>query len=192
METSYLNVAWLKDSHAATLTLKLPEGSEIRRHILQSLQPEEMKGEDGWTAVIKLIEEHYKMDDVAGSFTVWKEFRELERQQDQSIDQYILSYERFVNRMKRYKIELPPKIHGLNLLYSSSLSSDDLKIVMREIDVDEPDQMYIKAKKSLKKYLGTSSVSRVTNHNVPTSGGSVVAFTPAPAVQVKQETFFYV
>ena len=76
---STANVPWLKDSHAATLVLRLPEGSEIRRHILQTLQPDDMKGENGWNAVIKLIEEHYKMDDVAGSFTVWKDFRELER-----------------------------------------------------------------------------------------------------------------
>ena len=74
---STANVAWLKDSHAATLTLRLPEGSEIRRHILQTLQPEEMKGEDGWDAVIKLIEEHYKMDDVAGSFTYGRTFVNL-------------------------------------------------------------------------------------------------------------------
>ena len=102
------NVPWLKDSHGATLTLGLPEGSEIRNHILQTIQPDDMKGDDGWAAVIELIKEHYRMDEVAGSFTVWKEFRELQRQQDQSVDQYILSYERFVNQMKRYKIELPP------------------------------------------------------------------------------------
>ena len=68
---STANVSWLKDCHAAILTLRLPESSEIRRHIIETLKPEEMAGDDGWNAVIKLIEEHYKMDDVAGSFSVW-------------------------------------------------------------------------------------------------------------------------
>ena len=188
---STANVNWLKDCHAAILTLRLPESSEIRRHIIETLKPEEMAGDDGWNAVIKLIEEHYKMDDVAGSFSVWRDFRKLERQPEQTIDQYILSYDRFMNLMKRHKMDLPPMIHGLNLIYSSKLSDNDLKIVMREVDNDKPEDMYKDAKKSLKKYLGTSSVSsKVSDNNGANGNPAVSVVSPITNSEVKQEILF--
>ena len=61
--------------------------------------------------------------------------------------------------MKRYKMELGERVHGLNLLCGANLSDDELRITMREVDGDKPDEMYEQAKRSLKKYYGNSSIT---------------------------------
>ena len=53
-------------------------------------------------------------------------------------------------------------IHGLNLLCGASLKDDELRIAMREVDNENPNEMYNRAKKSLKKYYGSSSISNQT------------------------------
>ena len=69
----------LKDNHAIILTLKFPEGSEIREHLFESFSVDEMKGESGWTAVIGLVEEHFKRDGSINRFMVWCDFISMKK-----------------------------------------------------------------------------------------------------------------
>ena len=48
--------------------------------------------------------------------------------------------------MKLYKMELGERVHGLNLLCGANLSDDELRITMREVDGDKPDDIYEQAK----------------------------------------------
>ena len=152
-------VTGLKDVHGLQLALHMPERSEIRQQLFDSLETEEMAGEDGWIAVIKILEDHYQKDDNSSAFETWKEFRALSRQQNQSIDEYIMLYEKYKLRMKRYKMDLGERIHGLNLLCGANLADDELRIAMREVNSDQPDEIYEQAKRSLKKYFGKSSIT---------------------------------
>ena len=77
--------------------------------------------------------------------------------------------------MKRYKMELGERVHGLNLLCGANLSDDELRITMREVDGDKPDEMYEQAKRSLKKYYGNSSI---TNFSVNDSYTEVIKQEP--------------
>ena len=54
------NVAGLKDVHGLQLALHMSEGSEIRQQLFDSLETEEMAGEDGWAAVLEILESHYQ------------------------------------------------------------------------------------------------------------------------------------
>ena len=71
------DVSALKNVHGLQLVLNLPEGSEIRRHLFDMLDTEQMTGDDGWKRVIELLESYYKEDDNAEAFETWKEFRTL-------------------------------------------------------------------------------------------------------------------
>ena len=63
--------------HGLQLVLNLPEGSEIRRHLFDMLDTEQMTDDDGWKRVNELLESYYKKDDNAEAFETWKEFRTL-------------------------------------------------------------------------------------------------------------------
>ena len=98
------------------------------------------------------MKKHYPQDDNTAAFETWKEFRNFTRRSDQSIDQYIMRYDQYKVRMKRYKMELGERVNGLNLLCGANLSDDELRITIGEEDGDKSDEMYDQAKRSLKKY----------------------------------------
>ena len=95
-----------------------------------------------------------------------------------------MHYEKYKTKMKRFKMDLGERIHGLNLLCGVGLTDAELRIAMREVDNDIPDEMYEQAKKALKKYFGSSAISNVTK-----ALDSVVV-TPQVSSSVKQEVFF--
>lgn len=66
-------VAGLKNVHGLQLALRLPNGSEIRRRVFDTLHTNEMKGDNGWTKLIDLIETYYSKDDNTSAFDTWKE-----------------------------------------------------------------------------------------------------------------------
>lgn len=105
---------------------------------------------------------------------------------EQTIDQYIMHYEKYKKKRKRFKTDLGERIHGLNerihglnLLYGAGLNDSELKIAMQEVDYDKPEDMYGQAKKALKKYYGSSAITNVTNQV------DLISVTPA----VKEEVF---
>ena len=80
------DVSVLKNVHGLQLVLNLPEGSEICRHLFDTLDTEQMTGDDNWKTVIELLESYYKKDDNAEAFDTWKEFRTLCRKDNQTIE----------------------------------------------------------------------------------------------------------
>lgn len=52
-----------------------------------------------------------------------------------------MMYEKYKVRMKRFKMDLGERIYGLNLLCGANLSDSDLRIAMREVDGESPDEM---------------------------------------------------
>ena len=118
-----------------------------------------MKGDDGWKKIIDLLKKHYPKDDNTAAFETLKEFRNFTGRSDQSIDQCVMCYDQYKVRMKHYKLELGERVHGLNLLCDANLTDGELRITMREVDWDKPDEMYEQAKRSLKKYYGISSIT---------------------------------
>ena len=80
------DVSVLKNVHGLQLVLNLPKGSEICRHLFDTLDTEQMTGDDNWKTVIELLESYYKKDDNAEAFDTWKEFRTLCRKDNQTIE----------------------------------------------------------------------------------------------------------
>ena len=92
-----------------------------------------------------------------------------------------MCYEKYKVRMRRFNMELGERIHGSNLLCGASLKDDELRIAMREVDNENPNEMYNQAKKLLKKYYGSSSISNQTK----------LAATPSvQLIPTKAEPFF--
>ena len=131
-------------------------------------------------AVCELLKQHYKKDDNTSAFETWKEFKIFYRENGQTADGYITCYEKCKIKMRRFKMDLSEHIHGLNLLRAANLSDPELCTSMREVNTEYLNEMYMQGKKSLKKYLGSSSIS-----NNPTHGRHPVAL-----VTPKQEPLF--
>ena len=59
--------------------------------------------------------------------------------------------------MRRFNMNQGERIHRLNLFCGASLKDDELRIAMYEVNNENPNEMCNQAKKSLKKYYGSSS-----------------------------------
>ena len=92
--------------------------------------------------VNELLETHYQKDDNSLAFETWKEFRTFYRKERQSIDGYIMCYEKYKVRKRSFNMDLGERIHGLNLLCGVSLKDDKLRKAMREVNNENPNEMY--------------------------------------------------
>ena len=63
------------------------------------------------------------------------------------------------------------------------MDDSELRIAMREVDGDTPNEMYEQAQKALKKYFGNSAITNAQNY-------SARAVTVVSTPVVKQEPFF--
>ena len=170
------HVTGLKDVHGLQLALHLPEGSEIRNQLFDTLDEQEMSGDDGWKQIIDLMSKYYKKDENTDAFDTWKRFRSLARLEGQTIDDYIMVYEQCKTKLKRYKMEITERIHGMNLLCGAHLTDEELRIAMRDVDDSNPNGMYEDAKKSLKKYYGKCALTSLEKS--------------VDQLAIKQEVFF--
>ncbi len=121
-----VNVSSLKNTHGLQLALGLPEDSEVRQHVFNTLKTEELAGETGWVSILNL--------ENSEAFETWKIIRSIVRKDNETIDDYIMRYEKCKMKMIRYKMDIGERVHGYNLLCRANLSMNDLRISMREID----------------------------------------------------------
>ena len=78
---------------------------------------------------------------------------------DQTMDQYIMAYDDYKTKLEKYSMKLPERIHALNILSSSCLNDSELRIAVREVDLEKPDEMHKQAKSALKKYFGIYAIN---------------------------------
>ena len=127
------------------------------------------------------MQTHYQKDDNSSAFETWKYFHTFSRKEGQSTDNYIMCYEKYKVRMRLFSMDLSEHIHRLNLLCGASLKDVELRIAMHEVDNENPNEMHNQAKKLLKKYYGSSSISNQTK----------LAATPSvQLIPLKAESFF--
>ena len=119
------------------------------------------------------------MEDTA-AFETCIEFKNFCRKDGQTLDDYILCYEKCKVKIRLFKMDLGEHIDGLNHLCGTNLPDAELRIAMREVNTEYRNEMYMWAKKSLKKYFGSSSIS-----NNPTHG-----WHPVAVATPKQESLF--
>lgn len=149
--------AW-KYVHGAQVVLNLPEGSEIWKYVFEMLNTDQMTRDAAWKTITGFLESYYKKDDNAEAFETWKEFRNLSRKQNQSIDDYIMIYEKYKLEILRYSMDLEQRVLDFNLLCSANVREDKLRIGMREIDSNDPQNIYKQVKFASKKYCGQSAI----------------------------------
>ena len=122
-------------------TLPDVPGCEIRNQLFDTLDTAEMAGDAGWNKIIDLMSKYYKKDENTDAFDTWKRFRSLARLEGQTIDDYIMVYEQCKVKLKRYKMDITERIHGLNLLCGAHQTDEELRIAMRDVDDTQPDNI---------------------------------------------------
>lgn len=69
-------------------------------------------------------------------------------------------YEKYKLEILRYSMDLEQRVLDFNLLCSANVQGDKLRIGMREIDSNDPQNIYKQVKFASKKYCGQSAIYR--------------------------------
>lgn len=89
----------LKEVPGPQLALDLPEGNESELEIFDTFDTKEMKGENGWNAVIDLLKLHYKTGNSREAFNTWKKFKTC-CEHGHPVDEYTIHFENYKTKMQ--------------------------------------------------------------------------------------------
>ena len=128
----------------------------VGEKILSAIQIGEIDvfGETGVEQILQTLDMCFKADDLIQLHSSWRYFINLKKNQGESIDDFIIRYEKSVAELKRDGIVLPEEIYAMQLIDSVNISEKDVNIILTGIDYKKKDEMFVDAKKSLRKYLG--------------------------------------
>ena len=149
-----------KAKQGIMLWLQLPrdDASDIKELIMSKVGKEELKKETGIEKFVEAMKEAFQPSDEIRDMEVYRDFyKKMERRTEEKISDFINRFDKCANLAKRHDMDLPPKVKGLKLLDDAGLSEQDTKLVLTEIDFNEKDEVYKKAKKGLAKYMKEGS-----------------------------------
>merc|ERR1719397_425483 len=149
-----------KAKQGIMLWLQLPrdDASDIKELIMSKVGKDELKKATGIDKFIEAMNEAFKPSDEIRDMEIYRDFyKKMERKADEKISDFINRFDKCANLAKRHDMDLPPKVKGLKLLDDAGLSEQDTKLVLTEIDFNEKEEVYKKAKKGLAKYMKEGS-----------------------------------
>ena len=145
-----------KAKQGIMLWLQLPreDASDIKELIMSKVGKDELKKETGIERFVEAMNEAFKPSDEIRDMEVYRDFyKKMERKADEKILDFINRFDKCANMAKRHDMDLPPKVKGLKLLDDAGLSEQDTKLVLTEIDFNQKEEVYKKAKQGLVKYM---------------------------------------
>lgn len=134
-------VPGVKDNHALQLALHLPESGQIRFQIFDSIDRKNER---------RCLDKSHR--------SYWEILQKKVTTPQHSKREKVLKYNTKIGYkmwIKRFKMDVCKRIHRLNLLCRPGLTDTALRITMREVNNNEPEQMCKQPKKLLKQYFGS-------------------------------------
>ena len=100
----------------------------------------------------------------------WGEFRKLSCDKGQTINNYIICYEKCQVKMRWFKKDLVGPVHRPFLFFyfffETNLFNDELCLAIHKVNTEYPGEIYIQTKRSLKKYFKSSTISNNSTNGV--------------------------
>ena len=146
-----------EDKWALILALSLPEDdkSGIRNKVFDCLGEQRLKGKEGYQEFMKFLEKEFGEDEIYDVFNKFEEFESCKKQQSQTMQQYISTFELMYTQVKNKGFpELPQEYLMFKVIKNSGLSENEVRLVQTDIDYDKKDKLFDSAKAGLVKYFG--------------------------------------
>ena len=119
--------------------------------------------DDGVDNLLKVLDKAFKKDDLTLLHQSWRKFIQY-RRSDESIDDFLNTYEKNVAGLKRDGTALPDSVLGMQLIDAANLSENQVQLVLTAVDYEEADKLYEQAKKSLRKFMSKMKNPEMTEH----------------------------
>ena len=86
----------------------------------------------------------------------WTNFVRYHKEAE-TMDQFILEYEKNCSKLKRHGIELPQVVLAVQMLEASRLGQKERQLVLTGVDYKDKDNLFMLMKTSLQKFFGVQS-----------------------------------
>ena len=145
-----------KSAIGQVLALSLPDTDEegdLRGKVMDAIGPT-LKGEAGYAALIKWLEDHLGQDKISKTVDKIKTFMKYVRSPDQSVKDYIAGFDAKYNAAIKSGLAALAQPYLMWLVVENGQVSDlEHKVIMGGIDLSKEDTLYTQAKASMLKYL---------------------------------------
>ena len=139
------------------LALSLPEKdkSGIRNKVFDALEETKLAGKNGHDEFMKFLEKEFGEDEIYDVFNKFEDFENCRKKPDQTMQQYISTFELLYNQVKNKGFpELPQQYLMFKVIKNSGLSENETRLVQTDIDYDKKEKLFENAKAGLVKYFG--------------------------------------
>ena len=84
-------------------------------------------------------------------------FDRYRRGSSDTMENYILEFEKFYNKTKTFKMELPERVLAFKLIEDSGLKHNERLFVLTTVNYTEQSTLFLQMKNALKNYFGQQS-----------------------------------
>ena len=157
-----------KKDQGLYVALTLPDGdeSQIREKVFETMGIAKLKVETGLDDLLVFMQNHLGVDDLTDAWNKYVEFDDV-RRGDESMSQYISSFDMKYQRVKSKGFVLSADILAFKLLRCAMLTTEEHMLVMTGLNFESKDTMYTDAVKALKKFKGESVGSGSGSNGFP-------------------------
>ena len=131
------NISPKKQAAVVFLTLT----GKARDAVLE-MDPDELNVDNGLDLLYEKLDGLFKEDRNQATLNAYEKFERYKRQPEMNISDFRVEFDRLVQQLKSYKIELPEAVLSYRALKSANLSSENEKLVRATVaDINLKDMM---------------------------------------------------
>ena len=134
-----------------------PDGRKIRSQVFENVKIEDLEKDDGVPTLITYMDGLLKKEDIADAADKYDDFEDLKRGPSDKINDYITDFDLKYNRLVKLDIKISSVVLAFKLLKGANITHNEKLLVLSGMNYGEKDTLYDQAKKSLKKFLGSTA-----------------------------------
>ena len=154
-----------KSKQGIVVALSLPENHEthIRERVFDQIPLKDLKTDDGLIILLNVLDKHCGKDELVDSLEKFEDFESFEREDGQSILNFISMFDFKYKSIERKNMKLAPEVLAFRLLKKANLTRAEKLLILTGMDFENKPALYEQAKKALIKFKDCFSISRASN-----------------------------
>ena len=156
-----------KSKQGIVVALSLPEDDEthIRGRVFDQIPLQDLKTDDGLIILLNFLDKHCGKDELVDSLEKYEDFESFEREDGQSILNFISVFDLKYKRIERKNMKLAPEVLAFRLLKKANITRTEKLLILTGMDFENKPALYEQAKKALIKFKDCFSISSASNRD---------------------------
>ncbi|XP_057310466.1 uncharacterized protein LOC130648431 [Hydractinia symbiolongicarpus] len=157
-----------KQKQGIAVALSLPEedSTQVRDKVFSEISIADLNKEDGIDTLIAFMDNLFKKDELTDMYEHYTNFDRYKRKSDETIESYIIEFEKLYNKTKKFDMGLPDSVLAFKLLDGACLKHSDRQLILTGVNYEEVNTMFKQMKIALKKFFGEQSLPTNRNESI--------------------------